>query len=102
MERVFRLEGASSAWICAGCSAENGLESTCCRQCGRPFGETVKAVVDQIARENAEVGERAALETLGHVGLAARAGPLALPLVGVAVLVALLKAVARLVVRRAR
>jgi hypothetical protein len=63
MERVFRLKGASSAWICAGC---------------------------------------AAVETLGHVGLAARAGPLALPLVGVAVLVALLKAVARLVVRSAR
>jgi hypothetical protein len=102
MERVFRLEGESPAWICAGCVAENQLESTSCRQCGRPFGETVKAVVEQVAAEDAELGERSAVETLGHVALAARAGPLAVPLLGVAVLVALLKAAARLVIRKAR
>ena len=102
MERLFRLEGDTSAWICAGCAADNHLESPRCRQCGRPFGETVKAVVEQVATENAELGERAAVETLGHVAMAARAGPLTLPLVGVAVLVALLKAAARVVVRRAR
>jgi hypothetical protein len=102
MERVFRLERESPAWICAGCAAENQLEATRCRQCRRPFAETVQTVVEQIGRENAELGERAAVETLGHVALAARAGPLALPLVGVAVLVALLKAAARLVVRRGR
>jgi ribosomal protein L40E len=102
MERVFHLDGESSAWVCAGCAAENQLEATRCRQCGRPFAETVQAVVEQVGRENADLGERAAVETLGHVALAARAGPLALPLVGVAVLVALLKAAARLIARRSR
>ena len=102
IERVFRLHGESSAWVCAGCAAENQLEATRCRQCGRPFAETVQAVVEQVGRENAGLGERAAAETLGHVALAARAGPLALPLVGVAVLVALLKAAARLIARRNR
>lgn len=102
MQRVFCLERESPAWVCAGCTAENRLDAARCRQCGRPFAETVQAVVEQIGRENAELGGRAAVETLGHVALAARAGPLALPLVGVAVLVALLKAAARLVIRRAR
>jgi ribosomal protein L40E len=39
MERVFRLDGESSAWVCAGCAAETQLEATRCRQCGRPFAE---------------------------------------------------------------
>lgn len=101
MERVFRLNGDSPSWVCE-CGAENELASTGCLKCGRPFGDTVKEVVERVAAQNAEAAERAAVQTLGHAALAARAGPLALPLIAAAVLVAVLKAAARAVLRRAR
>jgi hypothetical protein len=103
MARVFSLSERGATWVCATCSEHNEMSNSTCSTCGHPFRNTARLVVEDELAELRRERESGMRETLGtSAAAAANGGPFAIPFALAALLIGGLKALLRVIARRAR